>query len=86
MTPKGIVIYEGASSSSPRLEDFVALAQERHLPSDVRAYLSKMQSTLIEVGRGAGYDAATPSHAVTKGSIWVDSPTECRGKKSLVPA
>jgi hypothetical protein len=79
MTPKGIVVYEGANSSSTRPEDFIALAQERRLPGDVREYLSKMQSTLIEVRQVADYLAATSTSTVSpaarKGSIWIDSPS-----------
>jgi hypothetical protein len=79
MTPKGIVVYEGANSNSTRPEDFIALAQERRLPGDVREYLSKMQSTFIEVRQVPDYLAATStsidSPAARRGSIWVDSPS-----------
>ncbi len=48
MTPSGPVVYEGGQTSSPRREDFVALAKDSTLQHDIRATLSTMRSAAWE--------------------------------------
>jgi hypothetical protein len=73
MTPTGIVVYEGGTAGAPRPEDFVALAQDSRLSADVRNSLSKMRSTSTEPWQPVQHPPST--HAVRKGTIWVDSPS-----------
>lgn len=78
MTPKGIVVYEGANPSHARREDFVALAREIHLPGEVREYLSEMRSTLVAGGHFSYPAMASTSTAlpvVRRGSVRIDGPS-----------
>jgi hypothetical protein len=79
MTPKGVVVYEGANTSFARAEDFVALAQESRLPVSVGEYLSKMQSSPRIDGQlvSQSVAASTPIDppGARRGSIWIDIPS-----------
>ena len=61
MTPKGLVVFQGAKTGSIRSSDFVALSQARSLSKDLRAALTDLEpanQSQRKVGAGSSLGAS----------------------------